>query len=50
MNGLENLLHVIETGDQEVHVAPELGKKALKPLERMLEFTANLNLRAAGNA
>jgi len=50
MNGLENLLHVIETGDQEVHVDPELGEKALKPLKRMMEFTANLNLRAAGNA
>jgi quinolinate synthase len=50
MNGLENLLRVIEQGDQEVHVDPQLREKALKPLERMLSFTANMNLKAAGNA
>jgi quinolinate synthase len=50
MNGLENLLRVIEQGDQEVHVDPALREKALKPLERMLSFTANMNLKAAGNA
>ena len=50
MNGLENLLRVIEQGDQEVHVDADLGKKALKPLERMLGFTAYMNLQVAGNA
>jgi quinolinate synthase len=49
MNGLKNLLSVIESGDQEVHVAPELRERALKPLERMLNFTANVNMKAAGN-
>lgn len=50
MNGLENLLQVIEKGDQEVNVAPELREKALRPLQRMLDFTAKMNLQAAGNA
>ena len=50
MNGLENLLHVLEQGDQEVHVDPALRVRALKPLQRMLDFTASMNLKAAGNA
>ena len=50
MNGLENLLRVIEQGDQEVHVDAALREKALKPLERMLDFTATMNLKVAGNA
>merc|ERR1711964_33140 len=41
MNGLENLLHVLEHGDQEVHVDDALREDALRPLRRMLDFTAN---------
>ncbi|WP_166268494.1 quinolinate synthase NadA [Marinobacter caseinilyticus] len=40
MNGLENLLQVLEHGGQEILVAPELREQALKPLRRMLDFTA----------
>lgn len=40
MNGLENLLHVLETGEQEVHVDPQLIDEANRPLQRMLNFTA----------
>lgn len=50
MNGLENLLAVLERGDQEVHVDDALRERALKPLQRMLDFTAGMNLQAAGNA
>lgn len=50
MNGLENLLEVLRTGSQEVHVDPALRARALKPLQRMLDFTAGMNLKAAGNA
>jgi len=50
MNGLENLLHVIEHGDQEVLVDAETRENALRPLRRMLDFTAEMNLKAAGNA
>ena len=50
MNGLENLLQVLKQGDQEVLVDDALRDDALKPLRRMLDFTANMNLKAAGNA
>ncbi|WP_086480772.1 quinolinate synthase NadA [Oceanospirillum sanctuarii] len=40
MNELESLVHVLETGDQEVFVDAELGEKAMRPLTRMLQFTA----------
>ncbi|BES71741.1 quinolinate synthase NadA [Marinobacter nanhaiticus D15-8W] len=50
MNGLENLLHVLRTGDQEVLVDGALREDALRPLRRMLDFTASMNLKAAGNA
>ncbi len=50
MNGLENLLYVLENGGQEITVDPDLRERALKPLRRMLDFTANRNLKVAGNA
>lgn len=50
MNGLENLLHVLRTGDQQIHVDDALREDALRPLRRMLDFTASMNLKAAGNA
>ena len=50
MNGLENLLQVLKQGTQEVHVDPALGERAMQPLRRMLDFTANMNLKAAGSA
>ncbi|MBS3805524.1 MAG: quinolinate synthase NadA [Oleiphilaceae bacterium] len=50
MNGLENLLQVLIQGNQEITIDPELRKAALKPLRRMLDFTAEMNLKAAGNA
>ena len=42
MNGLENILHVLKTGDQEIHVDPALAARAKMPLDRMLAFTASL--------
>lgn len=42
MNELENLLHVLKTGDQEIHVDPALAQRAKLPLDRMLNFTASL--------
>ncbi|TBW47588.1 quinolinate synthase NadA [Marinobacter halodurans] len=50
MNGLENLLHVLRTGDQEIRVDEALREDALRPLRRMLDFTASMNLKTAGNA
>lgn len=42
MNGLENLLHVLKTADQQVHVDPELAARAKQPLDRMLNFAKSL--------
>ena len=42
MNALDNLAHVLETGDQEVLVDPALGRKAILPLQRMLDFTQKM--------
>ncbi|MFE8071466.1 quinolinate synthase NadA [Marinobacteraceae bacterium S3BR75-40.1] len=50
MNGLENLIHVLETGDQEVTVDEGVREQALRPLRRMLDFTAERNIKVAGNA
>lgn len=50
MNGLENLAECLETGSNEVFVDPELGKKAMVPLQRMLNFAAENKMRVKGNA
>ncbi len=50
MNGLENLAHVLERGDQEIFVDPALREKALIPLIRMLNFSASNKLTVRGNA
>lgn len=38
MNELENLATVFDQADNEIFVDPELAKKALIPLGRMLDF------------
>lgn len=38
MNGLHNLLHVLETGENEIHVDEETRVKALRSTQRMLDF------------
>jgi quinolinate synthase len=45
MNGLHNLLEVLETGANEIHVDPAVGKRARVSIERMLDF-ARLHLPA----
>lgn len=50
MNGLENLLYVLENGGQEITIDADLRERALEPLRRMLDFTASRNLKIAGNA
>lgn len=41
MNGLHNLLHVLETGENEIHVDEEVRVKALRSTQRMLDFAKN---------
>jgi quinolinate synthase len=42
MNELESLATVFERGDNEVFVDPALGRRALLPLQRMLDFRRTL--------
>ena len=37
-NTLEKVLHVLKTGDNQVHVTDSLRENSKKPLERMLEL------------
>jgi quinolinate synthase len=51
MNGLHNLVEVLETGANEVHVEEGVRLRALRSTERMLEFARArpAGLRRAGN-
>lgn len=40
MNDLERLIDVLKKGDQEIEVDPDLARKAMIPLQRMLDFKA----------
>ncbi|CAN7397932.1 quinolinate synthase NadA [Massilia sp. LjRoot122] len=40
MNGLKNLAEVLESGANEVHVDPEIGRQAKRAIDRMLDFAA----------
>ncbi len=44
MNGLQAIEEALKNGGEthEIHVDEALGKKAMVPLDRMLEFAATL--------
>ena len=51
MNGLEAIYKALtETTGHEIFVDNELRKKALVPLDRMLDFSAELKMKVTGNA
>jgi quinolinate synthase len=52
MNGLVNLADVLETGNNEIHVDPVIIRRAVLPIQRMLDFARQINLptRGIGNA
>lgn len=50
MNELQALDQVFERDDNEVFVDPAIGRQAMVPLRRMLDFAANLNKGVIGNA
>ena len=50
MNGLVNLAHTLETGENEIIVDPEIGKEAMVSVKRMLDFAHQLKLKATGEA
>jgi len=39
MNSLEKLAHVLETGANEIHIEESIRKKAVLPIQRMLDFS-----------
>ncbi len=48
MNGLHNLLSVLETGGNEIHVEEAVRLKALRSTQRMLDFAAGLKTEILG--
>jgi quinolinate synthase len=52
MNSLHNLATVLERGDNEIHIEPELCKKAVLPIRRMLDFAKEhgIGMKNSGNA
>lgn len=51
MNDLEALLQCLDGGPRhEIRVDPELGRRAMVPLERMLNFSSERALAVKGNA
>jgi quinolinate synthase len=48
MNGLKKLLHVLQTGENEIHVDREVGLRAVKSINRMLAFAGQAGVTVAG--
>jgi quinolinate synthase len=46
MNGLQNLVDVLESGNNEIHVDPEIGRQAKRAIDRMLDFAAAKKAKA----
>jgi quinolinate synthase len=51
MNGLANLAEALDTGANEIRIDPEIGRRAYRPIDRMLEFAAHksVSVRASGD-
>jgi len=43
MNNLRKLVECLETGSGEIHIDPELGKRARLPIQRLLDFAKEQN-------
>lgn len=50
MNELETLAGVFDRNDNEIFVDPDIGKQAMVPLRRMLDFAQQLQVSVKGNA
>ncbi len=46
MNSLRKLVECLETGNGEIYVEPELGKRARLPIQRLLDFAKEQNQQA----
>ena len=47
MNGLANLAQVLNTGENEIHVDPDIVRRAVDSIQRTLDFSRNLDLTVA---
>lgn len=52
MNALQNLAEALEKGEPEIHVDPKIGRQAVRPIQRMLDFaeTHGIGMKGKGNA
>ncbi|MEM8560895.1 MAG: quinolinate synthase NadA [Pseudomonadota bacterium] len=50
MNDLESLAGAFDRNDNEIFVDPAVGRRAMVPLRRMLDFAAKMRLAVKGNA
>ncbi len=50
MNGLKNLLAVLESGGQEIHVDEAVRLRAVRSINRMLEFAGQSGMALAGRS
>lgn len=41
MNNLRNLAAVLESGENEIHIDPDIRERAVKPVQRLLDFAAS---------
>lgn len=48
MNGLRKLAHVLETGENEIQIPEQIRVKAVRPINRMLEFAGQQRIQVAG--
>lgn len=48
MNGLAKLAHVLETGENEIHVAEDIRVRAVRSIDRMLQFAGQNRIPVAG--
>jgi quinolinate synthase len=49
MNTLKNVAEVLEKGINEIYIDPALGRQAIKPLQRMVDFANNQYIEVKGN-
>jgi quinolinate synthase len=50
MNNLQNLAHVLETGENEIHVDEAVRIKALQATQRMMDFAKNRTVNVLGQS
>ncbi|MFZ0256889.1 MAG: quinolinate synthase NadA [Gammaproteobacteria bacterium] len=50
MNGVRELISVLETGKNAIHIDETIRQRAIIPLNRMLEFAKRRTIRVRGNA